>query len=192
MLLGGACVLITGCVVTSVYPFYTEADLTFDPALLGTFGKPGASTNDLWIFERDKKDVYRLTTHEGDKTRATQARLFKLGGQLFLDCCATQTAEDIEPEPVPTHLVMRVQQVTPTLKLSIMKNDWLKELLDKQPKAVRHIVTRTGEGLGDQRIVLTADTAELQQFLLKHVNTKEAWTEDDEGLTRVTPQTTSK
>ena len=40
------------------------------------------------------------------------------------------------------------------------------------PEAVRHIVLPTGEKPDDRRIVLTADTTELQEFLLKHLKTE--------------------
>jgi hypothetical protein len=189
-LLGATVVLITGCVVTSVYPFYTEKDIAFDPALLGTFVEPGAASTNCWVFERGKGNSYLVTLREDEKTRAGQAHLFKLGGQVFLDFVTSEPIPDIEPEPLPTHILMRVSQVTPTLKMSSMKYDWLKDMLAQHPKAVRHIVIRTGESSTDQRIVLTADTAELQNFVLKHLNTEEAWNEDsdEQGLARITPE----
>ena len=198
-LLCATVVLITGCVVTSVYPFYTEKDLTFDPGLLGTFAETEAAQTNFWIFERDKTNAYLVTFVEGannrtNQDRTSQAHLFKLGGQLFLDFFTPQSNQDIEPEPLPTHLLMRVSQITPTLKMSPMTYDWLKNLLAKNPKAIRHIVIPTGYNSTDQRIVLTADTAELQRFVLKHLNTKEAWNNDSDsqGLIRITPKAKAK
>jgi len=55
-----------------------------------------------------------------------------------------------------------------------MNYDWLTQLVTNRPAAVRHYFI--GEGDADKRrLVLTADTKELQSFVLKHVNTKEAW-----------------
>src|SRR5437588_78345 len=140
-LLGATVVFLTGCVVTSVYPFYTEKDLTFDPALLGTFGEVHATQTNSWSFERDKTNAYLVTFAEGgNNNRTSQAHLFKLGGQLFLDFFTTESNRDIEPEPLPTHLLIRVSQITPTLKMNCMNYDWLKDVLAKNPKAVRHIV----------------------------------------------------
>ena len=54
--------------------------------------------------------------------------------------------------------------------------DWLKKLVEKNPKAIRHIVAppKLGED-GDGLLVLTADTAELQEFILKHEKTAGAF-----------------
>jgi hypothetical protein len=92
----------------------------------------------------------------------------------------TLLREDIQPEPVPSHLLVRIVQLTPALQMSAMSYDWLKELLDKNPKAVPHIVIPTGERPGDRRIVLTAGTAELQRLLLAHLKTEAAWTSNEE------------
>ena len=53
--------------------------------------------------------------------------------------------------------------------------DWLRELVARNPKAIRHIVIKTGDKQEDRRVVLTADTAELQRFVIKHLKTKGAW-----------------
>jgi hypothetical protein len=52
--------------------------------------------------------------------------------------------------------------------------DWLEKLLEKNPKAIRHHII---EDHGDGRLVLTADTAELQRFVVKHLKTEGAWGE---------------
>jgi hypothetical protein len=165
---------LTGCVVTSVYPFYSEKDLAFEPALVGVWKKTGQS-DEHWKFERASGNGYRITSESGGKTTVLRGHVFKLHGQTFLDLCTTNWKEDIQPEPVPSHILAHIVQLTPTLKMSDLNYDWLKELLARNPKAVRHIVIQTGEKPEDRRIVLTADTAGLQQFVLKHLNTEAAW-----------------
>jgi hypothetical protein len=67
-------------------------------------------------------------------------------------------------------------QIGPVLKTAKLNYDWLAKLLEKNPKAIRHMVLR--EKPGDEqggRAVLTADTKELQRFILKYVNNKNAW-----------------
>jgi hypothetical protein len=54
-----------------------------------------------------------------------------------------------------------------------MNHDWLKTLLEKDPKALRHILV--GPKPDDRRVVLIAETSELQQFLSKNLKTEEAW-----------------
>ena len=50
---GLALALATGCVLTSVYPFYFEKDVVFEPALLGSWQKAG-QTDEQWQFTKDK------------------------------------------------------------------------------------------------------------------------------------------
>jgi hypothetical protein len=42
---------------------------------------------------------------------------------------------------------------------------------------IRHLVIKTGDNPEDHRIVLTADTAELQRFVIRHLKTEGAWNE---------------
>jgi len=62
------------------------------------------------------------------------------------------------------------------LETANLNYDWLVKLLEKNPKAIRHMMLRekTGDEQGG-RIILTADTKELQRFILKYVNSTDAW-----------------
>ena len=62
----------------------------------------------------------------------------------------------------PGHLLVRVSQLEPELKLAFFDFDWLQKYLEKNPKALAH------HQEGD-RIVLTAGTRDLQKFVLKHL-----------------------
>ena len=42
--------MLAGCVVLSVYPFYTPGDLIFDPGLTGRWVNT-ASNNEIWRFD---------------------------------------------------------------------------------------------------------------------------------------------
>jgi hypothetical protein len=171
---GLALTLVTGCIVTSVYPFYHEKDIVFEPALLGSWQKAGQS-DEHWTFARDKANGYLVSCVSKDTTNVFQGYVFKLHREKFLDLSTVQWKEDIQPEPVPSHLLVRIGQFAPSLKLANLKYDWLGELVAKNPKAIRHILIKTGDKPEDRRVVLTADTAELQRFVIKHLKTKDAW-----------------
>ena len=173
---GLALTLVSGCVVTSVYPFYLEKDVVFEPALLGSWQKAG-QRDEHWTFARDKSNGYLVTCVSKDTTNVVQGHAFKLHGEQFLDLSTAQWKEDIQPEPVPSHLLVRIGQIAPSLKMANLKYDWLGDLLAKNPKAIRHILIKTGDKPEDRRVVLTADTAELQRFVIKHLKTKGAWDE---------------
>ena len=166
--------MLTGCVVTSVYPFYQDKDLAFEPALLGKW-QDKDQPDERWNFEQERTDTYQLTYSSGTNRYVMQARLFKLSGESFLDLFNAELSEQLQPPPIPAHSLLRVFQVKPSVKMAALNYDWLKELLAKEPKAVRHHAIPTGDKSEDHRIVLTAETAELQKFIRTHLKTEGAW-----------------
>jgi hypothetical protein len=169
--------LLTGCVVTSVYPFYTPKDVVFDPALVGNWVDAGATneTKETWQFKPGDGQAYRFTLVDADKKTEYDAHLFKLKGQLFLDCLPRERHDDF----VPPHYLLKVNRLQPNLEMQILDYKWLTDLVEKNPKAIRHLVVSKPSGeSGEGTLVLTADTAELQKFLLTHLKTKEAFGAD--------------
>jgi len=165
---------VAGCLVTSVYPFYTDKDIVSEPGLAGKW----VNTNDLkehWVFETDGTKAFRLTYTTTTSTNIIVATPFRLGGHKFLDLTGDpEPAKEVQPPPIPSHFLLRLLQNSPGVTLVPMNYDWLTQLVTNRPAAVRHYFI--GEGDADKRrLVLTADTKELQSFVLKHVNTKEAW-----------------
>ncbi|TAL05065.1 MAG: hypothetical protein EPO07_04195 [Verrucomicrobia bacterium] len=168
-IIGLAAALAAGCVVTSVYPFYTAKDVVFDGALIGVWAEAGSTNaaSENWFFEKSGTNAYKLTVNEKDKHTAYDAHLFKLKGKLFLDAFPQERTGDF----VPPHYLLKVTRVEPQFEYALMNYEWLGKLLDKDPKAVRHVVVPDASGDASKaRIVLTADTAELQKFILKHEN----------------------
>ena len=163
-----------GCVATSVYPFYTAKDIVFEPALVGTWGEPGATNapNEQWRFEKAEGQAYKLTVQEKEKPTEFDTCLFKLKGGLFLDIYPRERPDN----SLPLHYLFKVNRLAPSLEVSLLDYDWLTKLVEKNPRAVRHIIVpkKLGESDGGD-LVLTADTAELQRFILKHLNTEGAF-----------------
>jgi hypothetical protein len=166
--------LLAGCVVTSVYPYYTAKDVVFDPTLVGTWTETGSTNgqNENWRFEKVESQAYLLTVQDGEKRTEFDTHLFKLRGKLFLDICPRERPDN----SIPLHYLLKVTSIEPTLEVNLLDYDWLKSLIEKDSKAVRHIVVpkKLGES-GDGDLVLTADTTELQKFVLKHEKTEGAF-----------------
>lgn len=167
---------LVGC-VPSWNPFYTDKDLVFDPALVGTWRPVEAkeSSKETWAFTKAGDKLYQLqeTDEEGRKA-VFEVRLFQLSGQRFVDLYLTKVEEDglkvnawAGISLVPAHLLLKVEQIEPSLKLAATNPDWMQKFLKKDPSAIAHQV------VGDGSIVLTAGTAELQRFLLAHRNDAE-------------------
>lgn len=178
-----AAACFSGCVVLSVAPFYTEKDLTFDPALLGAW-RDVQATNNLWVFEKEDTNVYRLTLVDGDNKNLTHARLFKLDGHLFLDMVTPkvdlkENGKQMFPPPIPAHTIARVEQITPSLRVALLNFEWLGEYLTNNPAAIRHYMWKEDANeKGKGFPILTAETANLQKFILQHYADKNAWREE--------------
>ena len=169
-----------GCVVTSVYPFFREQDLTFEPALVGKWtAKSSADKKEIWEFQKKGAKAYTLVLLGSAEKQEFEARLFKLQEQLFLDLYSGAEKDSY----IPPHYLMRVDQIEPSLRVSLFSHDWLKGYLEKDPGAIRHIrIRQEGAETNQYRIALTADTAELQKFVVRHLKTKEAFDSADEML----------
>ena len=97
---------LAGCVVTSVYPFYTAKDLVFDPALVGAWAEAGTTNaaNEHWRFEKADGQAYKLTVHEKEKHTEFDTHLFKLKGRLYLDLYPRERPEN----SLPVHYLIKI------------------------------------------------------------------------------------
>ena len=164
--------LLAGC-VPSWNAFYTGKDVVFDQALLGVWRPIQAkeSSKEDWAFTQSADQVYRLAqTDEEGRKADFEARLFKLKEQRFLDLYLTKLdGDDLKVNAwagislVPAHLLLKVEQIEPTLKLAAMNPDWMQKFLKQHPDTIAHRTVSDGD------IVLAASTAELQKFVLDHI-----------------------
>jgi hypothetical protein len=171
-----AVALLCSC-VPSVNPFYTDKDVVTDPRLPGVWQEAGKDKPEIWQFENDGTNAYKLTvTEEGDKTGVFTAHLFQLGAEHFLDLIpadcnyATNQAGLVAVAMIPGHLLVRVSQFEPSLHLAFFDVDWLKKFLEANPKAIAHRDEKDS-------IVLTAETRALQKFVLKHLGKGELFSD---------------
>lgn len=165
-------VLIAAC-IPSINPFYTDKDVVFDQHLIGEWQEKGkTNATEFWKFEQATNNAYKLTVIEEGKTGEFTAHLFKLKQEQFLDlipidCNYAPTQADLIAFAMfPGHILMRVGQIEPELKIAACNYDWLEKYLEKDPKAI-------GNHKEGERIILTADTADLQKFVLNHLGTNE-------------------
>lgn len=175
--------LVAAC-VPSVNPFYTDKDVVTDPHLPGVWQEAGKKDHpSVWKFENSATNAYTLTvTEEGDKTGVFTAHLFKLSAEHFLDLIpakcdfATNQAELVATAVIPGHLLVRVSFNESSLGLALCNRDWLEKYLEKNPQALAH---RSGK---NEDLVLTAETRELQKFVLQHLGKDELFGDSEEFL----------
>jgi hypothetical protein len=172
-------VVLGGCVpVASVHCLYTKENAVFDEKLLGIWVQEPNNPKTTWEFTRDKDEpnnVYKLifSDEEGSKGSFV-AVMVKLKDKLFLDVFPDELPWDMEdPNQVdwpynsffliPAHTFIKIDSIEPQLKLRVTMDDKMDELLKEYPDAIEHIKI-------DDRIVLTAKTKALQEFILKYAD----------------------
>jgi hypothetical protein len=176
--------LLAGCIVESVYPFYKPEDLIIDPGLAGRWAEVG-KTNEFWQFTLAGGKSYLLGVVDASETNGFEAHLFRLQQYRFLDL---RTSNRVEYQ-LPVHLIAKVNRGDTDLSMQFLDYGWLAGLLETNPAVLSHIlVPETPDGTNDAMLFLTASTADLQAFLLKHAIDTNAFTaESAVNLQRISP-----
>ena len=167
-----------GCVpVLSLHPLYTEKDIVVDKKLYGTWTNDPNDPETTWEFKKidEPKNAYKLIfTDEDGKKGSFVARLVKLQNKLFMDVYPSALPSDANDSSdlawphnafflIPAHFFIKVDSIKPQLKLRLMLEPNMKELLTENPNAVEHTFV-------DDRLVLTGSTKKLQGFVLKYAD----------------------
>jgi len=172
--IAGLALLLAGC-LPCVHPLYTESDLILDDRLVGVW-QP-ADSDDKWIFDgADEAKVYGLTHVDGKGAGRLEVRVLRLGEHSFVDIFPSDS-EMIRnglyaAHMLPVHTFWQAAIGDDEVSLAIMNPTWLKEGLKAGTLDVKHEIVTVDD---DEAVVLTAGTAELQRFVLKHVETPDAW-----------------
>ena len=178
----------SGCIVFSFYPLYNEKDL-FDNELLT--GEWIDKDSTVWKFEHrykgDKipanidRTAYILTLKEKDQADFSHASLLvcpvKLGGHYFLDFYLKEYFNDddltlFDFHVLPVHTFAKLELEKDSIHIRWFNQDWLKKLIEENRIRIHH------EDNGEH-ILLTAKPEELQKFVIKYVNSAEAF---EDGL----------
>jgi hypothetical protein len=189
ILAGLILLLVPGCLVKSLHPFYNENEVIYKSELLGNWSGADSST---WKIEEGMKSqgIFKPVTHDKsykitytDKSGPAvfKAHLFKLAGHLFLDFYP----EDVESSNdmmashlVPMHTVARVDLQDGRIMIRWYNEEWLIGLFTQNKIRISHEKIPIDEGNdreNNYQVILTASTAELQKFILKYSDDKEAF-----------------
>lgn len=194
-------VVLSGC-LSALHPLFTEKDLVFEPAILGTW-KTG-DDDGIYVFERGTAATfsrlpessrhlaekgYLLTLkdrHTGKEEAKYYAFVVQLGKHLFLDYFPIETEDQKQYEGfyktgfVPMHSFYRLQKGVngKTITIGQFGNNYLQKLIDTKQIRIRHEVKFDGS------FVITAPTEELQQYVIKYSNVDEAY-ENNKTYTKI-------
>jgi hypothetical protein len=178
-------VVLGGC-VPSLHSLFTEKDTYFDSQLVGIWT---SSDKEIWQFaKKPDSNSYEVIYTDNDGNRGSfVGTLGKIDDMTFLDLFPDNTLMEIhsngyyQAHLVPAHTFMKIEQIRPTLKMRAMNPDTIKNILKADPNLIKH------ELIDDnKRVVITAPTQQLQQFMIKHANDKGLFDEPTE-LKRLEP-----
>lgn len=184
-------IFLSGCVVYSFYPLYTEKDLFANEILTGNWVDDEGSQ---WFFEHDYHGkklpenidstsyVLKLNNKDNRETEFS-VHILKLGGHYFLDFYLEEFLEDDNLDLasfhiIPVHTFAKLVVEENQLKINWFDQNWLEDLIKENKIRIQH------ENNSDV-ILLTAKPKELQKFVTKYVNSEEAFQDGmDAILTR--------
>jgi hypothetical protein len=199
--------------LTSLHPWFAGEDLVFEPALVGTW-VDAADPDTTWVFTRRDDTTYTLidTRNESEPDPLNKAaakpkkivaarltaRLMRLGEARYLDICAGDEWTDSSMLGyllVNSHGLARVRLDGDALRVAFLDDDRLETVLGEKRVVLPHEIVDVG-GDADypptrihssgRRVLLTAPTSELQQFLAKYASEAGAF-ETEEVMRRRPP-----
>lgn len=167
------CLLLSlSACVPSLHELYTEKDVVFEAKLLGEWLDTQPNSKSTLVFTKEGDNGYKVVSAEPSEKSSLIAHLVKLGDKLFLDVNGDPSL-DCNTSALSVHMFFYVSQISPTLRICAVDPNWLKGFVEKNPATIKHEIV-------DKDVVLTASTKELQSFLLRHLNTKGAFTDPNE------------
>ncbi|WP_295128897.1 hypothetical protein [uncultured Chitinophaga sp.] len=170
--------------LTTLYPLFKPEDLTFDDRLLGNWGT--GSSGDVVTFERGSQQLfselpaglqflagkaYLVTSrdNEGEIRQRYYAFLFRIDGNLYMDYYPAATPEIQTYSPfyvahfVRLHSLYKFKMDNPqTFEIKQFDSGYMSELINNKQVRIRH------ERNADGGILITASTAELQDYVKKY------------------------
>ncbi len=172
-------VALAGC-VPSLHSLFTDADVIFEPQLIGIWANTD-NAEETWRFkpnlQQDNKYEVIYTDDDG-KTGIFIGALGKIDSMTFLDLYPGEVEISAnafyKAHLLPAHTFIKIEQIRPTLKMRAMNPDKFANMLENDPNLIKH------EIIDDDRVVITASTQQLQQFMKQHANDKELFGEPTE------------
>jgi hypothetical protein len=189
-------VLLNSCLLT-FYPIYNPSDVVFDPALVGSYtiaeAKDG-QPDGLEMIRLDRSGInlpqpiaaisnkgylVKFTESNGSISSEYIAFMVTLNKNRYIDFYPY--SKDAEKHgtyaalKVPMHAIYRISlEGNRKLSLRRFNQEYLSELIDKRQIRINH------ENI-DGKIVVTATTQELQQYIIKYGSQEAAYQKESEN-----------
>jgi len=188
-------ILLPGCLVKSLHPFYTDQDVVYKKELTGTWIDHDSA---VWIITRHQQVTglmkppkpgpsYDIMFTDQKGVSKFNAHLFTLNGQLYLDFLPTEVScgNDLAAfHLVGTHSLAKVDLKGGKININWYNEEWLVDLFNKNRIRIAHERVPYDDDQKDpesMQVVLTAPTADLQKFITKYGSDPEAFKREKPG-----------
>jgi hypothetical protein len=166
--------ILSGCIVLSLHPYYTAENLYFEPGLEGNW-KESDESDELWTFEKSGENGYRVIITTEEKSETFEVKMFSINDMMFLDALPERFPKEFDylnSHSIRVHSLYQLDYKDNSFEIRSMDYGWLKENLKNSKLGIDHEII-------DKRIILTASTEELQAFIVQNIETL---FEDEAGI----------
>ncbi|WP_460544775.1 hypothetical protein [Echinicola sediminis] len=182
-------VLVSSCSIPSLYPLYTSKDLLTDPRIEGLWvGNESENEQSIWKIWKSATNPSHPKANNSDKryllehtqkgeTVIFELFLMKLGDKYYLDFFP----EDFLPcklenymgasHMFPVHTFAKVELAENQITIHPFDDEFLEELIEQNRIKISH-----EEPSG--ALLLTASPEELQKFVIKYADNKNAFADE--------------
>jgi hypothetical protein len=160
-----------GCIVLSIHPLHTKETVVFKSELIGSWYNEEEKSQ--LVFEKSEENSYLLTYTEKRSSGKFKVYVIQLHDALILDLYPEDLSDMNEFYRIhfmPMHSFARIWMEQDKIRFSILSYKWLKDSLEQKKIKIKY-------ELEDDVYILTASTSELQKFIMKYVNSAEAFPE---------------
>ncbi|MGH9762560.1 MAG: hypothetical protein ACREDR_42900 [Blastocatellia bacterium] len=113
----------------------------------------------------------------GDRQIASQrGYLSRLGDGVYFELSDNEAGAAARASIKQAHWIFNVRSDSGALRLASLDEDWLKKAIDHGQVAISNVATMDDE----HEVVLTAETADLQRFVLEHADDPDAFPQLEE------------
>jgi hypothetical protein len=189
----GMIALLSSCLST-LHPLFTEKDLVFDPRLVGMWSSRGDNDGTILIKKGSAESfgdlpealraladkAYYLTVNDHDGTLSYYAFLVRIGDDLYFDYYPAQAIskesqnEFFRQHLVKLHSLYHVDFIqNGSFRMKQFDERFLTDLIRNKKIRISH------EVMFDGSYLITASTAELQQYVIKYGDVPEAYYGDN-------------
>jgi hypothetical protein len=187
--------LVSSCVLSSLFPLYTEKDLINDDGLVGKWQIGNYEDKNYWIIENldtasisggfmgisdawseyNAGKTYRLVAVQDSIEQEFALHLLQLDGVRYIDLYPVNV--EVRPDflawhMVPTHIFGKIEIYQNQLITCFFDQDFFVKLIEQNKIRISHVDM-------NGRQLITAETDELQKFAKKYANQSQAFQKPD-------------